>query len=255
MKELPTKYCVWLKNSNQFRELINSLKNNTDIGCLDDDEYGFPTRIAVIDGCVHSWGGGFTEISFEEWKSFAKPMTDDIWKDAPEGATHYSKVMKDGFYKKNGDNWFYFNTNKNEWRLSHASDNFHNKLIPRPTQDWHKNNELPPIGTVCEFFIPNHISQSKSLLIKSGASVEILFHFNAHGRGVAAYKFMVDGEMRIDYAISDCFRPIKSDREKAIDNLSDLIKSNIPCYKDDADVCASALYDAGLRFMTQDTER
>lgn len=181
-------------------------------------------------------------------------MTDDIWKTAPEGATHFSKVRENGFYKKNGDNWLFFHQRRGKWIISLSDDKFHKNLIPRPALDWHKSNELPPVGTECEFFMPDHISRSNSLRCKCGSRVEILFHFTNQGLDVAAYKFMADGEVCIDYAISDCFRPIKSEREKAIEKMLNLFSGSMLNFSDAKKAC-EIIYDAGLRFMTQDTER
>ena len=99
--------------------------------------------------------------------------------------------------------------------------------------DWHKNGELPPVGAFVDVV-------GDSLICGQGESnCEVI----AHVENTAV--------IRMSYGLG-CFEsgaiiPARTDREKAIDEMVEVLKSAIQDTKTVHKICASALYNAGYR--------
>jgi hypothetical protein len=187
------------------------------------------------------------------------------------GATHWnpksSHTVAD-WYKYQDDGWFYFEELGSVWLPSSiswdslnnlipvealmAQHNGANSLSPEVTQGKLDNNRfgvtvpewngegLPPAGTVCE------VSMSAGIF---GASVWSTCTILAHDIGsveIAVYRTK-DGEYG---GVSwNLFRPVKPEREKAIQAMNPIICSQ-GMFSADGDACkaiSAALYDAGYR--------
>ena len=111
--------------------------------------------------------------------------------------------------------------------------------------DWHKNGELPPVGEVCEFVRTGDVDWHKQL--KTGTEVTILAHYSPcnDGEMVAVFCHKVcdetqDGRL-VDQGIGVCFRPLRTECEKAIDGMVSLVEP-LATYRE----FAGAIYDAGM---------
>lgn len=88
--------------------------------------------------------------------------------------------------------------------------------------DWHKNGELPPVGEVC-IFDPNGRTEyfDEEAIKAIGKEVSIISHVKfKNGVGSVAV-FMCDtyGVAVVRSANEACFRPVRTEREKAIDEM------------------------------------
>lgn len=104
---------------------------------------------------------------------------------------------------------------------------------------WHEKGELPPVGTECEWDTKENDFHEK---VQIAAIVKGKFF------PVAIMQFYDDFGIEAD---PTRFRPIKSDREKAIEEIYSILASRIGLYTEaHAEKCrfaAEALYDAGYR--------
>lgn len=89
------------------------------------------------------------------------------------------------------------------------------QVLGTVTQEW-SGNGLPPIGEVCE-------------LSRNGKwqECEIIGHFEQPLAKVAAFTLdNGDGVKALSYATESCFRPIKTDEERALDHLEYVLRKN-----------------------------
>jgi len=98
--------------------------------------------------------------------------------------------------------------------------------------DWHKNGELPPVGEVCEW-----------LECKKTGWQEVI----VAGYYMNAAWIVPKGKEPITVFNPTGFRPRRTEREKAIDEMVEVLKSAIQDTKTVHKICASALYNAGYR--------
>lgn len=97
--------------------------------------------------------------------------------------------------------------------------------------DWHKNGELPPVGEVCEVMHQ-----------ECWVACEVIAHFKQKSATVAAYTVDIcDGIKRLDSCVANQFRPLRSERDKAIDEMVSLVEP-LATYME----FACAIYDAGM---------
>lgn len=119
--------------------------------------------------------------------------------------------------------------------------------------DWHKNGELPPVGEVC-IFDPNGRTEffDEEAINAIGKEVSIISHvkFNGAAGSVAAFMCDTGGVAIVRTANQDCFRPLRTERDKAIDEIvgvaRDIGYSSNNSIAIIGDV-ASAMYDLGYR--------
>jgi len=154
-------------------------------------------------------------------------MKEIDWSKAPEGAQWYGARSDDyyeGWYKKRDDGKVFFcPINKETWvkTLGVLPD----YVVPR--QQWRGPEDgLPPVGTVCEKAPHWH-------------KVEIIAD---HDRGIVIYDFHNFSYYKV--GITTHFRPIKSERDKAIEDMLALDPSN--GFTSRTDFCG-ILYDACYR--------
>ena len=113
---------------------------------------------------------------------------------------------------------------KKEWQQKR------NKMSSKPEVDnsWHERGELPPVGGVCEAMINGEWIDS-----------EVLRHrINSAGMNVAAV--MSCASFGVYWAVD--FRPIRTEREKAIDAACKAIGG----VGEDGLLIIERIYDAGL---------
>ena len=169
-------------------------------------------------------------------------MSEIDWSKAPEGATHcapegLSREPRVCWYRRHEDRWEYFSPNRREWRRSANGQEFHDRLIPRPTQWRGPEDGLPPVGTVCE---ARHHG--------GWAECEIIAHVRAPENCIEAVYQAADDW---DWLSSPSnFRPLKSDKERAVEAALSAAGYSIdgPC-NDEVRSIVKALrraYSAGL---------
>lgn len=160
-------------------------------------------------------------------------MSEIDWSKAPEGATHCdpvtgywwgpSSLVSDGFSKWSDANGCWV-----EHANTHRPDiEIVERLIPRPTQWRGPEDGLPPVGTVCEVWRR-----------KERVECEIVAHVQSDGVTEAVYQCATDWGWS-----STSFRPLKSDKERAIDAaVAATILKDGPRIR----AALSDIYDAGL---------
>jgi hypothetical protein len=113
-------------------------------------------------------------------------------------------------------------------------------LDPNPTQWRGPQDGLPPVGTECE------VNEN------GGYEVEIIAHSKNKAGDVAIYKRFIDGVLSVDFRVAECFRPIQTERDKAIEAAVKIIEETGRMCEEDT---AAALYDAGLLRPQREGER
>ncbi|BBU05085.1 hypothetical protein [Aeromonas veronii] len=117
--------------------------------------------------------------------------------------------------------------------------------------DWFERGELPPVGTECEFCggtgdadDPWHPD------LMDGDRVTVIAHFECGICTLAAFTFKSRNPniatVLVEQANYGCFRPIRTERDKAIDEM----KQHCPhhgSWDTVGRIYAEALYDAGYR--------
>lgn len=106
-----------------------------------------------------------------------------------------------------------------------------------PDNSWHERGEFPPAGTECEAEYDTQKREWYKARVIGVDSGECFLRW-IDGRG--------DGSVS-NYKNPSDFRPLRTEREKAIDEMVDVLKDAIQDTKTVHKICASALYDAGYR--------
>lgn len=119
--------------------------------------------------------------------------------------------------------------------------------------DWHKNGELPPVGEVCIFDPAGGECYFNDDELKAkGHNVCIIAHTNykkASG-SVAVFKWDLDDCCGVSSANACSFRPLRTERDKAIDEIISTAKKigwNSEMASQIIGEVAAELYDAGYR--------
>lgn len=110
--------------------------------------------------------------------------------------------------------------------------------------DWHKNGELPPVGEVCIFDPTGGECYFNDDELKAkGHQVCIIAHtkYKQSSGSVAVFKWDLDECSGVSSANACSFRPIRTEREKAIDEMVSLVEP-LATYRE----FAGAIYDAGM---------
>jgi hypothetical protein len=104
---------------------------------------------------------------------------------------------------------------------------------------------VPPVGTECELYKGDFSSTDCGL--KDGATVKVIAHFENHG-GVTinAVTYSDDkGNTLCTGIITPCLRPIRTERDKFVDSVSEILKPS-PIGVD-VKLAAVKLWNAGYR--------
>jgi len=102
------------------------------------------------------------------------------------------------------------------------------------SNEWFENGELPPVGTLCEYRVGNFW---KPCEIKGEA-------FD-YGQRLVLVQI---GDAAKTIGNTELLRPIKSEREKAIEEMmSKILSPSLELYTDQYEYAAARLYDAGYR--------
>lgn len=119
--------------------------------------------------------------------------------------------------------------------------------------DWHKNGELPPVGEVC-IFDPNGRTEffDEKAIGAIGKEVSIISHVKFKGAvgSVAVFMCDSDGVAIVRTASETCFRPLRTERDKAIDEIISTAKKigwNSEMANQIIGEVAVELYEAGYR--------
>jgi len=170
-------------------------------------------------------------------------MSEIDWSKAPEGATYcapegLSREPQVCWYRRHEGRWEYFSPNRREWRLSANGPEFHDRLIPRPTQWRGPEDGLPPVGTVCEADADTRPGGYEPCLV--------VWHDPAPDDDchpvLALFKSRHATKFDEPEWCSD-FRPLKSDKDRAIDAaVAATILKDGPRLR----FALSDIYDAGL---------
>ncbi len=121
------------------------------------------------------------------------------------------------------DDWLDALVDKREWQA--AVDALYPKLVVAEAWD---GGGLPPVGTVCEFRIPEEFGDVSLWRqeLRNGHMVEIIYHYDSGISKCAVFSFKVDFGHLVEQATADCFRPIRTaeqiaaeEREKAVKEL------------------------------------
>ena len=110
--------------------------------------------------------------------------------------------------------------------------------------DWHKNGELPPVGEVCIFDPTGGECYFNDDELKAkGHQVCILAHtkYRQSYESVAVFKWDLDECSGVSSANACSFRPIRTERDKAINEMVSLVEP-LATYRE----FAGAIYDAGM---------
>lgn len=109
--------------------------------------------------------------------------------------------------------------------------------VTAKVSDWHKNGELPPVGEVCEVM---HLDR--------WVCCEVIAHFEQSWGMVAAYTVGINGgnAKLLEQCNAEDFRPLRTEREKAIDEMMKLAPSESK-WNCAFELFAEKLYDAGCR--------
>jgi len=156
-------------------------------------------------------------------------MSDIDWSEAPEGATHF-EVGSENPWEKHGDgNPMFFSALDRRWLSLGSTATDSPDLVARPVALAYDGTTLPPVGTVCEY---KTIQDDDWITVKITGYGDNLALMRPHGK---------DYETICSKAAAR-FRTIKSDRDRAIDEM----------YEDSIAAegrlaIAAAIYDAGYR--------
>lgn len=164
-------------------------------------------------------------------------MNEIDWSKAPEGADKYNTYNK-LFYKCAQPDLQVFTHGGWKQSVFVKSDE---RFVCRPTTPSWSGEGLPPVGVVCEV----KLQEEWSLC-------EIIAHFQQPQAMVAAFTVaQFHGGKKLDSKIAECFRPIRTpeqiavdEREAAIDEM--LAATPAPGSDISLRVCEK-LYDAGYR--------
>lgn len=157
----------------------------------------------------------------------------------------------------------YHTITREEWQQERnrmqKQDNESECVVKRNQQNeqdnsWYGHGELPPVGCECEFVMCDNedFYRAKHNLPNTGDTVKIVAHhkFYELGAGVAVFVWL-DGENgRSATGTNILFRPLRTEREKAIDDMKSLCAypgSWCSTFK----AFAESLYDAGYRKVSQ----
>jgi hypothetical protein len=159
------------------------------------------------------------------------------------GATHWNPNAGPDWYAKDFGRWMYYRGLNGKWENSNSEIILvdFSALIPveelmAQPPEWNGEG-LPPVGTVCEV----------SIGAIAGGSQWVACTILAHDIGpdeIAVYR-RKDGVYR--GSTWDFFRPIKTEREKAIEAISLEISRSYCLTKDLTNAIAAALYNEGYR--------
>jgi hypothetical protein len=120
--------------------------------------------------------------------------------------------------------------------------------ITTKVSDWHKNGELPPVG---EVVMLNSTSPHSYWAHHVDCELTVVAHDkDSRGVGIAVYRFVdEDGYNEYNGLVAVAFKPLRTERDKAIDEMAKLIisKSLVRISPEDATHLAGEIHDFGYR--------
>ena len=105
---------------------------------------------------------------------------------------------------------------------------------PEVDNSWHERGELPPVGCECEVFVSDE---------NKWMHFEVIAIRDGHVLG-----WCREGSCGFQSNDKSEFRPLRTEREKAIDEMANLIAKSV---FGSAKCQAEKLYDAGYRKVSQ----
>jgi hypothetical protein len=122
------------------------------------------------------------------------------------------------------------------------------------SNEWFENGELPPVGFNVQIALDYEFNNLFPDLYAelNGEQAEIIANRKSmYGdEDVAVFECMIDGQPRYHALVAECFRPIKSEREKAIEAAMAAISLHASCEFQDS--LYGRLFDAGLLRLPED---
>ncbi|WP_368207651.1 hypothetical protein [Aeromonas sp. s12] len=109
---------------------------------------------------------------------------------------------------------------------------------------WFERGELPPVGVECEFHGGARVGREWPDSLKDGAKVKVLCHYTPCMRPVAVFSFDIPGGKLTSQASEACFRPIRTERDLAVDEM---MKDAGALQWETPKSIMLSLYDAGYR--------
>ncbi|WP_429069093.1 hypothetical protein [Aeromonas veronii] len=109
---------------------------------------------------------------------------------------------------------------------------------------WFDRGELPPVGVECEFHGGARVGREWPDSLKDGAKVKVLCHYTPCMRPVAVFSFDIPGGKLTSQASEACFRPIRTERDLAVDEM---MKDAGALQWETPKSIMLSLYDAGYR--------
>ena len=133
------------------------------------------------------------------------------WSKAPEGATQYAAGDSHPWERVKGEVLYFWNS-LNSWTPVGEPPKNRENIFYRPAEPQWDGKGLPPVGTVCE--IVNMVSSAKGIIKCHLTGLD--------GTPLAVMPF------KKGYAIGSQseFRPIKSERDKALDEMRKVFKES-----------------------------
>ena len=134
------------------------------------------------------------------------------WSTAPEGATQYAAGSNSPWEKVVDDVMYYWHSPPGWIKYSRGNPSYRRNLIYRPAEPQWDGSGMPPVGAVCE--IVNMVSSTKGII-------------KCHLTGLDGTPLAVI-QFKKGYAIGSKseFRPIKSERDKALDEMRKVFKES-----------------------------
>ncbi|MEH8245289.1 hypothetical protein Q7I21_04580 [Aeromonas veronii] len=109
---------------------------------------------------------------------------------------------------------------------------------------WFERGELPPVGVECEFHGGARVGREWPDSLKDGAKVKVLCHYTPCMRPIAVFSFDIPGGKLTSQASEACFRPIRTERDLAVDEM---MKDAGALQWETPKSIMLSLYDAGYR--------
>lgn len=163
----------------------------------------------------------------------------DIWNEAPEGATHYQPQQQAFYADMGGEKWMIWARNLSGllcWQPSTGT--VRDCLIPAPSEATWTGEGLPPVGTVCEAW---HNGRAQGVVqVRYSGGCMVLWNVKLKHEQCSASE---------NYT----FKPLRTPEQIAAEARDEAIQEMLYLWKDSAgpgSFCAY-LYDAGWRRMDE----
>ena len=160
------------------------------------------------------------------------------------------KAFGDFYVPERADDYMGALVTRSQWQEARDA------LLKADSKEWNGEG-LPPVGTVCEFRIPEEFEGVSPWRpeLRQGSRVEIIYRYDTGVSEVAAFKFDVAVGCLVEQASAGCFRPIRTPEQIAAEerenDIAEAMKvMAVSGVHTSAEAClriATAYVDAGYR--------